>query len=260
MSQPIAVEISDKIAKITFQSNEQNTFDPQFCHLLSDEINKLKEEQNVRAVILTGSGGFFSNGFNPNNFVEKSKDEISSLIAPAFNLCYEIMTHPLPFASCMNGHAMGFGAILSLYTDYRYMLEKGGRFGFPEILIGLPIPLAPAIKLQDICGSITARDMVFSGKAFKATEALENKLIDKYFIDEEQMLSFTRKALSKLFKFPRITVSINKKAVNYRYLDSLRVAIDKDIENASAVISSAEGQEGLSALKAGRRPNFSEFS
>ncbi len=251
----IAQSTNKEILEITFQMNEKNTVDAEFGKEFSEILTEAAES-NFRGLIIRGGNGFFSNGFEPNSFVGTSREEIEAVIGPAFRICGQVMNLPFPVAMVLNGHAMGYGAILSLYGDFRYMQSKQARFGFPEINIGLPIPSAPALMLQDIAGRTLTRDMIL-GKALKADQALEAGIVDAVFDDEDSMMDRARKDISALSKFARSTVRMNREMMYARYKDTIPAAIEHDIKLASVAIMAPAGQEGLGALKEGRRPDFS---
>ena len=251
----ISKEVKDQILEVTFQMNEKNTVNAEFGAEFASILEE-GEKESVRGLIVRGSNGFFSNGFDPDSFVGTSKQEIEAVIGPAFRICSMVMKLPFPVVMVLNGHAMGYGAILSLYADYRYMQSKQARFGFPEINIGLPIPSAPALMLQDIVGRKLTRDMIL-GKALKADQAMEAGIVDAVFDDEETMMDRARKDLSALLKFAPSTVRMNREMMYARYRKVIPEAIEHDIELASVAIMAAAGQEGLGALKEGRRPDFS---
>ncbi|MEQ8353588.1 MAG: enoyl-CoA hydratase/isomerase family protein [Leptospiraceae bacterium] len=251
----IGKEIKNQILEITFQMNEKNTVDATFGKDFASILTDAEKDPSVRGMIIRGSNGFFSNGFEPDSFVGTSKKEIEAVIGPAFHICGQVLNLPFPVAMVLNGHAMGYGAILSLYADFRYMQSKQARFGFPEINIGLPIPSAPALMLQDMTGRTMTRDMIL-GKALKADQALQAGIIDGVFDDEESMMDRARKDISALFKFARSTVRMNREMMYARYKEIIPPAIEHDIELASHAIMAPAGQEGLGALKEGRRPDF----
>ena len=252
----IQTERNGEILEITFRMNEKNVVDASFGDGFGAILKEAASDKGLRGLIIKGSNGFFSNGFDPDSFVGADKAGIDAVIGPAFRLCAELLFHPLPSALVINGHAMGYGAILSLYADYRFMQRKQARFGFPEIQIGLPIPLAPAIMLQDLTDRIKTREMTFGAKALKGEQALDWGIADGVADTEEELLDEARKALKKLFRFPRSVIALNREAVYYRYKDTIPKAIEADVDLASKAILAPPGQEGLAALKEGRRTNY----
>ena len=256
MAATIDTEIQNQIMEITFRMNEKNTVDSSFGIAVEKILEQARNDASVRGVIFKGSNGFFSNGFDPNAFVGTGQKEIEAVIGPAFRLCGYLLDYPLPVAMVINGHAMGFGAILALYGDFRYMQSKQARFGFPEIQIGLPIPAAPALMLQDLTNRTICRDMIL-GKALKGDQAMEAGIVDGVFDDDEAMMKQARKDLSATFKFAPSTVAMNRRMMYARYKATIPEAIEQDVKLASVAIMAPAGQEGLGALKEGRRPDFS---
>ncbi|MCB1174370.1 MAG: enoyl-CoA hydratase/isomerase family protein [Leptospiraceae bacterium] len=251
--------VQDRILEITMQMNSTNIINAGFGEAFKQVLADAAADESLRAIIIKGSNGYFSNGFDPSSFAGTDRAAVDAVIGPSFRLCKDVLYHPLPIASVINGHAMGMGAILTLYTDFRFMQQKQARFGFPEIQIGLPIPLAPALMLQDLVGRQLCRDMTMGPKALKADQCLEAGLVDGIGQDETELMEMARKELKKLFKYPRITVQRNREAIYTRYRDRLEQFIEIDCTSAADEILAPAGQAGLSALRDNKRPDFSHL-
>ena len=169
----IDIEKNGHVLELYINTNETNSMDLPFFHALSAAMDQAETDPGVKAVILSGRNEkFFSNGFNPALFVGKSIDEIRESLRTALAAAGKVLFSGKPVVCAMNGHAMGVGAVLALFSDYRVLAERKGRIGFPESLIGINFPSTSAHILTKLVGLRSARDLLYSGRALKSEEAL----------------------------------------------------------------------------------------
>lgn len=248
--------VSPGVKKVSWNFNEKNTVTIEFCNELSKIMTELEQDKSTLAVLFEGNGNFFSNGFEPSSFHGSTTDEVASVIDSAFGLCLRIFKADFIAISAMNGHAMGFGAIFALFSDYRLIQNQKARFGFPEILIGLALPMATSIRLQHIIGPIKTRDLGQTGKALKPDQAVEMGLID-HSCEAEQLSEQALKILNPFIKGSWQAVRSNKRSINQPWFAMLDEAHKQDVIVAPKLILSADGQEGMSSILEGRRAVFS---
>lgn len=248
--------VSHGIKKVSWNFNEKNTVTLEFCKKLYEIIDELEQDKSTLAVIFEGNGNFFSNGFEPSSFHGATTEKVASIIDSAFGLCLKIFKADFIAISTMNGHAMGFGAIFALFSDYRLIQSQKARFGFPEILIGLALPMATSIRLQHMIGPTKTRDLGQTGKALKPDQAVEIGLID-YCCEAEQLSEQALKILNPFIKGSWQAVRSNKRSINQPWFTMLDEAHKQDVVVAPKLILSPDGQEGMSSILEGRRAAFS---
>ena len=248
--------VSEGIKKVSWNFNEKNTVSINFCKELSEIIADLEKEKSTLAVIFEGNGSFFSNGFEPTSFHGSTTEHVSAVIDMAFGLCLRIFKAEFIALSAMNGHAMGFGAIFALFSDYRLIQNQKARFGFPEVIIGLALPMATSIRLQHMIGPVKTRDLGQTGKALKPDQAVDMGLID-YSCNPEQLEEQAVKILNPLVKGSWQAVRSNKISINQPWFNIFEDAHKQDVIVAPKLILSKDGQEGMSSIVEGRRAVFS---
>ena len=108
---------------------------------LADAMAAAREDDAVRAVVLTGEGPFFSAGFDLHGEGSMGSDPVAvwrlfreSLMA--------LFTFPKPTVAMMGGHAIAGGLVLVLACDYRLGLDGDYRIGLNEVAIGASFPRA----------------------------------------------------------------------------------------------------------------------
>ncbi|RYH12295.1 3-hydroxyacyl-CoA dehydrogenase NAD-binding domain-containing protein [Tropicimonas sp. IMCC6043] len=120
----------------------------------------------IRAIVLTGSGRFFSAGADITEFEGGRRHPyLTELIAGL-----EAGTKPV--AVIANGIAYGGGFELILGCDYLYVLPQA-RLAFPEIKLGNIPGAGGTQKLPRLIGGPRALDLILTGRPITAEEALE---------------------------------------------------------------------------------------
>lgn len=251
-------EIRNKhILELYIETDEVNSLNGDFFKTISAKLDAINNDPTVKAVILTSKNEkFFSNGFNPEIFVGKTLEQIRDVMHLALDTASKYLFLERPVICAMNGHAMGLGAVLAIFSDYRIMIEKKGRIGFPESQIGINFPAVPGFMLKEIVGITKARDLLYSGKGLKAEEALEIGLIDEISSSSEDLMARARKYCDQ-FKDMAMGSVIGLK-VSLR--DPIRFFAEhnsgRDVKLISEAVFSKNGQEGMTSILERRRPIF----
>jgi enoyl-CoA hydratase len=143
---------------------------------LRDEVtarlNELSGDQAVRALVITGSGGSFSAGFDLAEFAVADPAHQQRLWASSDRFHHVIHRFPLPVIAAVDGVAYGGGFDLAVLADLRVASDRA-RFAHPEARHG-PVVYAP---LHDLVGGAIARELVLTGRPVDAAEALRLHLV-----------------------------------------------------------------------------------
>lgn len=246
----------DHILEIAINTNVTNSLDDVAFRALTDSLAQVKVDLSIKVVVLTARGEkFFSNGFEPTMFLDRSYEEVCELLQPAMAATSELLFCPVPVVCLINGHCMGVGAVMAIFTDYRIMIQGKARFGFPESQIGLNFPSVPGYVLKELVGVQNARQILFSGKPMKAGEALEMGLVDEA-IPLEEVSSRLDRYCNQFEKMATESVRGIKKSM----IDYMRPTVEElsrnDTEELAKAVVSENGQEGLRSILERRRPVF----
>ena len=243
---------------LSIQTNETNSLNKEFFVELSENIEDAESDPKCKTILLTGKNEkFFSNGFNPELFIGKSYDDIYSNVSLSVKSCGKILFSKKPIVCALNGYAMGVGAVMAIFSDYRVMVNKNARFGFPEGLIGLNFPSTTATVLVELVGIQKARELLYSSKAVKPDEALKIGLVDE-LSEPETLIQTSLKWCSKFESMAMESVTGLKLALRDALLLSAIQLESRDKEFLSKAIFSPNGQEGLRSVLEKRRPIWKE--
>ena len=134
----------------------------------------------------------------------------------------KIETFPLPVIAAINGFALGGGCELAMSCDFRVCSENA-VFGQPEVGLGITPGFGGTQRLARLIGLGKAKEMIYTGNAIKADEALNVGLVNHVY-PQETLLEETKKLAAKIAKNAPFAVRASKKAINE--------GIDTDMDRA----------------------------
>ena len=146
MKQSIIFKEINKIGIITLNREKVlNAWNKEMRLKVCDIFKKVKKEQKIKAIILTGSGKkAFCAGQDLNELKDFKPKQIDSWIEEFKKVYTAIRSAEIPTISCINGVAVGSGFQLTLLTDIR-VSHKDTKIGQVEINSGIVSVAGPWI-------------------------------------------------------------------------------------------------------------------
>jgi enoyl-CoA hydratase len=126
----ISYKISDNIAIIELNDGKANVFNPQTSQALGSALKQAEKE--ATAVIVCGSNGQFSGGFDLKVMQSGDPAAMAGMIIAGFKMLQQLAAHPQPTIAACTGNALGLGAFLLLVSDYRIAAQGKYIVGLPE--------------------------------------------------------------------------------------------------------------------------------
>ncbi|MCU1382895.1 MAG: enoyl-CoA hydratase/isomerase [Acidobacteria bacterium] len=165
------------VAVLRMAHGKANAMDLEFCRALSLQVRAC-EQSDAGALVLTGQGRIFSAGVDLPRLVEGGSAYAREFL-PAMNHAFEtLFAFPKPLVVAVNGHAIAGGCVLTCCADYRIMARDAGRIGIPELLVGVPFPVAPLEIVRFATPPQHLQALIYRGLTLSADEALRDGLID----------------------------------------------------------------------------------
>jgi enoyl-CoA hydratase/carnithine racemase len=180
--QTIALDREDGIATITLnRPDRMNAFTGEMLEELLQAVDVTDADDDVRAVIFTGSGRAFCAGADLGRGGDtfKRDDEAFSPERHADGggrLTLRLFDSAKPLIAAVNGPAVGVGVTMTLPMDVR-LAADGARFGFVFAKRGIVPEAASSFFLPRLVGISQAAEWVLSGRVFDAGEALAGGLV-----------------------------------------------------------------------------------
>ncbi len=205
--QEVVVAVRDRILTLTLNRPEKlNAFTATMMREMIDVFTRVNEDDEVRAVVVTGAGRGFCAGadlsqgadtFNATRRGDRPERNAGPADAVDFSdervrdgggrVTLAIFDCLKPVIAAVNGPAVGIGATMQLAMDIRIASEQA-RFGFVFSRRGIVPEACSSWFLPRIVGIGQALDWCMSGRVFPAAEALAGGLV-KEVVSPEQLLA-----------------------------------------------------------------------
>ena len=126
MSEMIRLEMNNGVATLRLDRPPANALDLSFITALADAFAELEGRGDVRAVVVTGTGRFFSAGLDLKAIPGYGHDEQRALATNLNRMVGRLYGLPLPVVAAVNGHCIAGGVIVALSCDYRVVNARQG--------------------------------------------------------------------------------------------------------------------------------------
>jgi enoyl-CoA hydratase len=186
---------------------------------------------DIRALIITGTGRHFSAGADIQNLISKSSrpEKLKQSMINGNQLLDYISQLEIPVLAAICGVCFGGGLEIASAVDIRICTNKS-IFAFPEINHDLIPGLGGIKRLEKICGHKTALEILLSGDIINAGKALELKIVDQV-IQANDCLVFSKQFMHGLIKdrSPKVIQYLMRSFRNAETVETSE-AMFKDVE------------------------------
>ncbi|KAI3602065.1 Enoyl-CoA hydratase [Cupriavidus necator H850] len=184
--------VEDGVATITLHRPDQlNAFTAQMMHELIAAFDATDADDNVRAVIVTGSGRAFCAGADLSGGSATFDVEKRYGASPdtahrdgGGRVSLRIFRSLKPVIAAVNGAAVGVGVTMQLPMDIR-LASTDAKFGFVFARRGITPEAASSWFLSRVVGISTALEWCYTGRVFSAQEAHERGLVRSLHAPED---------------------------------------------------------------------------
>ncbi len=176
----IQVEYQNEIALVRLNQPITNALDLQLLTELAQTLREVKQDSNVRGLVLSSSNTkFFSIGFDIPQLFKLARQDFRIFYRTFNQICVDLYTLPKPTLAAITGHAIAGGCVLALCCDYRFIAAGHKLMGLNEIKLGVPVPYLADCILQRMVGMQDARDMLNGGDFYPPERLLQMGMVDQ---------------------------------------------------------------------------------
>lgn len=182
----ITLEHRDAVTVVRMDRGE-NRLHPELLTALESVLDEIAGDDGPAALVLTGTGKFFSNGLDL-DYMGANPSEVDATLARVHALFGRVLGLDVPTVAAINGHAFAAGAMLALSFDLAVMRSDRGYFCLPEADLGLPFtPGMNALLTARLSPPVAHRAMVTAHR-YTGSEALDAGIVTE-LAPEDQVLS-----------------------------------------------------------------------
>jgi enoyl-CoA hydratase/carnithine racemase len=252
------VELGGKKGEIIyFQTNDQNSLTGANMKELTSILREIQADPMKRGIILASENEkFFCNGLDAENLLATPREKLMEEVGGIVHLFGELVKFSKPILAEVSGYAMGGGAVITVASDFKFMLDGKSRIAFTEVLVGLPLPGSFIDRIRMCVTPKYWNEVCLTGANYKAKEAQEIGLIDEVAVSREELRKMTLKKLDSLMKIPTSAFQETKKILNGHIISKLDQYVKETMDSFSQPSVVDNLLEAMTALKEKRRPNF----
>ena len=230
-----------------------NALDRPTLEELRDRLLELRDDEEARVVILTGSGEkAFVAGADIKYMSGLEVDEAKEWGGLGHQCGQLLETMPKPTIAAINGFALGGGCELALACDLRYA-SSAAKLGQPEINLGIIPGWGGTQRLARACGLGAAKDLIMTGRVVDADEALRMGLVNGV---HDPVLEKARQVAALLASKSPLALAAAKRALNHALQGDHVENLEREADEFGALFASEDAHEGMSAFAEKRTPHF----
>ena len=166
----VETSIDQHIAKVVLSRGKANAINEALADELRRSLEELAADADVKAVVLSGKGNFFSFGLDIPEFLKYAKDDFIRFATKFANLYTYIFLYPKPVIAALNGHTVAGGCMLATACDYRIMITGKARISLNEIKFGSSLFPGSVEMLKCCVGNRNAELVAYMGAMYSAKE------------------------------------------------------------------------------------------
>jgi 2-(1,2-epoxy-1,2-dihydrophenyl)acetyl-CoA isomerase len=267
----IILKKAEHVATITLNRPKVgNAFDMTLGAEFDHAIKLLGKDRDIRAIIITGAGSYFSTGIDFSMFTapERHASKVVALqnVLPAEDdetfgkgtavaAVIRIKNMPKPVIAAVNGPAVGLGLSIVLACDI-IIASSVAKFGMVFVKRGVVPDTGASFDLPRVVGLKKACELTFTGDTIDAAEADRIGMVSRVVPPDDLMNTATQLA-QKIANNPPLAVGLAKSQLHRAMIETDVIRHMKwEVENMENLMKTADFLEAASAFFEKRKPIF----
>jgi enoyl-CoA hydratase len=255
MNQAVSIERFGTVATVVLDRPDvRNAVDPATAAALVDAFQGLDQDDTVHAIVLWGAGGTFcagadlravSAGWNP-AALQPPSGEPSDPFGPMGPTRLELGK---PVVAAVAGFAVAGGLELAAWCDLR-IAEADAVFGVFCRRWGVPLIDGGTVRLPRLIGESRALDLILTGRAVDANEALAIGLVNR-LVPRGEARGAAENLAREIAAFPQGCLRADRASCRGQWGMSQGAALTQEFKRGYEVLASGESARGASRFVAG---------
>ena len=253
------------VVLLTFNQPERlNAMTQSMGEAFADRVAGLRDDDTLRAVVLTGGGRAFSAGGDLGMITDKAlqgraqpglaRRPIRDSMRAFYKLFLSIRDLPCPTLAAVNGHAIGAGFCVALACDVRIVAERA-RLGLNFTKLGLHPGMAATWTLPRLVGPAWAAELLYSSRLIDGVEAVRIGLANRC-LDANEVCGAALARAQEIAGCAPAAVRATKRALARSETASLEDQLSFEASEQAICFEGKDVHEGLAAVQEKREPRF----
>jgi len=250
----ILTHVDQQVGVLTLNRPEAlNALNKKMMGEVKQVIQEWDADENVRAIVLTGSDKSFAAGADIKEMLDvEYLDALEQNFLHDWTCIAECRT---PKIAAVAGYALGGGCEIAMMCDF-IICADNASFGQPEIRIGTIPGLGGTQRLARLVGRAKAMDMCLTARTMKADEAERSGLVSRV-VPLATLLDEATNAARQIAQYSAASVQLAREAVHASDNTSLEQGLGIERRAFYSLFGSEDQKEGMRAFVEKRAPVFS---
>jgi enoyl-CoA hydratase/carnithine racemase len=253
-------EVRESVGHITLNRPERlNALTFEVYRELTDAFSALRDEREVRAVVITGAGRAFCSGGDVHDIIgplfERDAEGLLEFTRMTCELVRNIRSLPKPVIASLNGTTAGAGACIALASDIR-LASPAAKIAFLFVRVGLSgADMGAAYLLPRLVGLAKATELLYTGDFISAEEAERIGLYNRV-VAADELAQATHELAARLARGPGFALAMTKEMLNRELDVSLDTALEWEAQAQATCMQHPDYREAYEAFVEKREPRF----
>lgn len=249
----LLLEKKDGVAIITLNApDKMNALTAGMRRSIIQVSDKLSQDDDVKAVVVTGAGrGFCAGADLSGTKAEPSRYERLEVLGPNYG-AEAFFKMDKPVLAAVNGAAAGAGFSLALSMDIR-IASEAARFGASFVLRGLVPDCGTTYWLPRVVGTSKAMELMWTGQMIDAAEALRLGIVSQV-VPPDDLLKTAEELAARIAQNPPIPVELTKRIVYRNMIDDFSRHLDLETWAQQICNQTEDSREAINAFLEKRSP------
>ncbi|MDG1904353.1 MAG: enoyl-CoA hydratase-related protein [Arenicella sp.] len=256
--QTIGLAVSASVATLTLnRPDAANGMNLQLMKELVDAVHSCEEDPQVRAIIITGAGRFFSAGGDLAAFsadLDRLPRLLSELTLYLHTAISRLARMNRPVIAAINGPCAGAGLSLACACDL-VLAAQSSNFTMAYTAAGLSPDGGSTWFIPRRIGDLRTRELMLTNRKLSAEEALQWGLVTRVIADE-MLLVEARKLAECLAAGPTVAYGNVKALLNDTFARGMETQMEFESRAIASSAKTADAREGVSAFLKKVKANF----
>jgi methylmalonyl-CoA decarboxylase len=254
MSEHVRFERDGAVCTLRIDRPEKrNALSPAMLSAIVDGVESIEGDDDVRTLVITGTGRAFSAGFDIDEFAGNQREEGQALFDRAIRALTDFS---YPTLAMINGDAIGGAVELITACDVRFGVHEA-RFGITPAKLGIIYGDRGVSRFIDVMGSANTKELLFTGDLVDAERAKEMGLLN-HLVEANELEERTYAMAERISSNAPLSLKGIKKVI-HTVLDKRSLTdieqewVDRLVQEA---FESRDHEEAVEAFAEGRGPEF----
>jgi enoyl-CoA hydratase/carnithine racemase len=252
--------LEDRVGHITLDRPERkNPLTFESYAELRDLFRALADSDEVRAVVIGGSGGNFCSGGDVHDIIgpltKMTLPQLLKFTRMTGDLVKAMRACPQPIIAAVEGVCAGAGAIMAMASDLRYATPDA-RTAFLFTRVGLAgCDMGACALLPRIIGQGRASELLYTGRAFSAEDG-ERWGFFNAVVAPGELAALTSRTARELADGPAFAHAMTKRMLHHEWNLSVDQALEAEAQAQAICMQTQDFGRAYEAFVARRRPSF----